>query len=201
MYTVIWHCTHKTELSWNLFWWTQLDICTSECESETEEEQWYSIWIYITHQSTQEGNVNLTSEILSSEGKFHAHWKWFHSFSFSPHLLHQGAPPPFNNRCSSLCCCLRSTSSFRLRHIEQRADSTYWIHKNNKPIKNCRMNNSATTPRGDISLLSWHIWKDNKWQPVCFMCFKVLIVEVHTAGDVLCCHVGLWSSQRGEERL
>lgn len=74
-------------------------------------------------------------------------------------LIQQGGMQTFNNRCSSLCCCLYSTSSFRLRHIEQRADSTYWIHKNNKPIKKCGMNNSITGPEDKISLILLHIRK------------------------------------------
>lgn len=85
----------------------------------------------------------------------------------------------FNNRCSSLCCCLYSTSSFRLRHIEQRADSTYWIHKNNKPIKNCGMNNSITGPEETISLILLHIWKTTnetaKTSPL-FLLYEGLII-------------------------
>ena len=126
----------------------------------------------------------------------------FHSFIFICLLLiYQGEMQTFNNRCSSLCCCLYSTSSFRLQHIEQRPDSTYWIHKNNKPIKNCGMNNSITGPEETISLILLHIWKTTnetaKTSP-CFFCSRdssllhclvgILNLEVHTAGNILCSH-------------
>lgn len=68
-----------------------------------------------------------------------------------------------NNRCSSFCCCLYSTSRLRLRHIGQRADPTYWIHKNNKPIKIFDMDNSITSPGVTISLILLCVLENIQW--------------------------------------
>lgn len=94
-------------------------------------------------------------------------------------LCDQGVMLPFNNRCSPLCRCLYSKSCFRLQYIEQRADSTYWIDKNNKPIKNFGVNNSVTSPEETISVLLLHIWKTTnetaKTSPL-FHLFEELII-------------------------
>lgn len=98
-----------------------------------------------------------------------------------------------HNRCSSLCCCLYSTSCFRLQHTEQRADSIYWIHKNNKPIKNDCMNNSIASPEETISLILLHNQWNSKMSP-CFLCSRdwsllhslvgIPNLEVRTAGNI-----------------
>lgn len=98
-----------------------------------------------------------------------------------------------HNRCSSLCCCLYSTSCFRLQHTEQRADSIYWIHKNNKPIKNDCMNNSIASPEETISLILLHNQWNSKMSP-CFLCLRdwsllhslvgIPNLEVLTAGNI-----------------
>lgn len=60
-------------------------------------------------------------------------------------LLYEGGALALFDRCSS-CCCLYTTSSFGLQHMQQQqADSTYWTYKNNRPINNCAMNNSVTS--------------------------------------------------------
>ena len=128
--------------------------------------------------------------------------------------IYQGGFKTSNNRCCSLCCCLYSTSSFRLWRIEQRADSTYWIHKNNKPIKDCGMNKSITGPEETISLILWHIWKttnETAKMSLCFFsardwslryCFVgILNLEVHTAGNILCSHRIVIYSQGSREAI
>lgn len=127
-------------------------------------------------------------------------------------LICQGGMLAFNDRCSSFCCCLYSTSSFRLWRIEQRADSTYWIHKNNKPIKNFGMNNSITSPEETISLISLHIWKTTSEQKHPLVAFVegtdhysavwlVYRTWKCTLQAISCSHTVLWSPHRGGERL
>lgn len=119
---------------------------------------------------------------------------WHVYFIYFICLIYQGGMLAFNNRCSSLCCCLYSTSSFRLEHTEQRADSIYWIHKNNKPIKNGGMNNGITSPEETISLILLHNqWNSKKTAP-CFLCSRdwslrhslvgIPNLEAHTAGNI-----------------
>lgn len=144
----------------------------------------------------QDWNVNLTTE---KEYLRHIEMTAFHLFSFSLLLFCQGAPPPFSSRCSSLCCSLYGTSSFRLRHIEQRADFTYWIHKNNKPIKKNGYEQQHYNPRGDNSINIIPHLENNKCNSKENPCFRdpsllhrVVVVpnlKVHTADAILCSHV------------